>query len=257
MMSVIRLSLLLVFFISPGAMAADFNVVALPDGQGYKITGSISETDIYKYYYSGIKYPSMSIFYSVNGLSYSYVSRNEWCEDDLQNQVDWWNRKLGAGIILHSKDTTNIKNYLVQMDCTYYGNRHTGYWRFDQTLPFPPVDESSPQCNVVVPAIADMGNVSFGNIAHVTLSGKITCDKAATMKVRLVNIADRSSPGVLKIGDARVRYDIDGDPESKIYSVGAAAASGPLSFSLNFALSHPGYQEGDKSGSVLLLAEVQ
>ncbi|VTT27772.1 Uncharacterised protein [Klebsiella pneumoniae] len=257
MMSVIRLSLLLVFFISPGAMAADFNIVALPDGQGYKLTGSISETDIRKHDRPGIKKPYTGVTYSVNGLIYSYVSYNEWCEEDLQKQVDWWNRKLSAGIILHSKSTTSVKNYLVQMDCDYGGNRRTGSWTFEQTLPFPPVDESSPQCNVVVPAIADMGNVSFGNIAHVTLSGKITCDKAATMKVRLVNIADRTSPGVLKIGDARVRYDIDGDPESKIYSVAAAAASGPLSFSLNFALSHPGSQEGDKSGSVLLLAEVQ
>lgn len=180
------------------------------------------------------------------------------CPADKKSTLETINTLLSNGVALSQVQAISVPNksrYGVRITCKICGR--PGYsWDTAYHLVVPPSSQNSPICNVMVPSVVNFGSVQMKETLRKSLDGRIVCDKAATVKVQLTNPQDKTAPaGVMRISDATVQYDVDGSPDSKSYRVGKDQAGAAL-FTLNFNLIDTGSTAGEKSGSLVLLADV-
>lgn len=244
----------------PLAQGASFNVTALPADQGYKITGSIVEADLYKFgNTNGQKALEIGYQYGPNNGGMGRFVDKVWnsmpCPQDKTEAVRFINGILAAGVIMDDHSNfTQRQRYSVYIICRW--PVEDGGWSYDLLgTPFPPKDENQPVCSTAIPTKVDLGSLTMGETASATLHGRTQCDKDAAVKISLLNVNNATTPpGELTIGDARVRYNIDGNGVKKTYSVQAKNSS---PFDLNFTVTDIGKVAGDKNGSIILSVEVQ
>lgn len=94
-----------------------------------------------------------------------------------------------------------------------------------------------------------------GQTTRGALSGQITCDKDATVNVSLRNVADKSAPpGLLRLDDAVVRYDVAGSATAHTWQ---DIGKNQQPFDLNFSVENSGQKIARKTGSLVLVVEAQ
>lgn len=248
---------------APLVHSANFNVKTLPDNQGYKITGSLVEADVYKTEYPGAGNPVLEVAYQYgpnNGGEARFASwstRGTSCPQNKTEAIRFINSKLAAGVIANgSHNYVHRQQYSLFISCGWDNSTSGGTWSYDLLgTPFPPKDENQPLCSTTIPTKVDLGSLTVGETASATLHGRTQCDKDAAVKISLLNVSNATTPpGELAIGDARVRYNIDSNGVKKTYSVQAKNGS---PFDLNFTVTDTGKVAGDKNGSIILSVEVQ
>lgn len=120
---------------------------------------------------------------------------------------------------------------------------------------FPPVDKNAPFCQTDIASSINLGTLSPGETTRGTLTGRITCDKDATVNVSLLNVVDKSAPpGLLRLDDAVVRYDVAGSATAHTWQV---TGKNQQPFDLNFTVENAGQKIARKTGSLVLVVEAQ
>lgn len=195
----------------------------------------------------------MGYMYDNIGNTYQILLDGNYCPADKQAAANYINSWLSSLALADRAKYYANSVYQIFIFCVIEGKK--GSWRYRSVAKFPPADQNTPSCKIDIAPGINLGTINAGQTTRDTAIGQIICDKDATVKISLVNATDKSAPpGILRLDDAVVRYDVGGTESSHTWQVNG---KNQQPFNLNFSVENTGQNIARKTGSLVLIMEAQ